>query len=268
MSTLITGGTGLIGSVLAEKLLTRGERVVLFDAAPAETRLALLRVYGDNLHVVRGDVQSLAELVDAIRKHRVAAVVHLAFVLGGEGNRVPERATRINILGTVNALEAARLSGVERVLLASSIAAYGSDDQYPPELLPLREDVPLYVCRTLPVYGGGKVHTEHLAEAYAEYHGLVVGGMRPSIVYGYGRESGASAFLAELIDRPAVGEAARAPFGDASMSLVYVEDVAEQYLALLTVDRAVLARRRFFNTGGDTCTVRELADIVRRVIPH
>src|SRR5215468_7796315 len=91
MSTLITGGTGLIGSALAEKLLTRGERVVLFDAAPAETRLALLRAHGDNLHVVRGDVQSLAELVDAIRKHRVDAVVHLAFVLGGEGNRVRER---------------------------------------------------------------------------------------------------------------------------------------------------------------------------------
>ena len=73
MSTLITGGTGLIGS-------------------------------------------ALAELVDAIRTHKVAAVVHLAFVLGGEGNRVPERATRINILGTVNALEAARLSGAANLL--------------------------------------------------------------------------------------------------------------------------------------------------------
>ena len=267
MSTLITGGTGLIGSALAEKLLARGERVVLFDAAPAETRLAPLRAHGDKLQVVRGDVQSLAELVDAIRTHKVAAVVHLAFVLGGEGNRVPERATRINILGTVNALEAARLSGVERVLLASSITVYGSDDQYPPELLPLSEDVPLYVCRTMPIYGGGKVHTEHLAQAYAEYHGLVVGGMRPSIVYGWGRERGASAFLGELIDRPALGLPVRVPMGDARVSLVYVDDVAEQYLALLTVDRAVLARRRFFNTGGDTCTIRELAETVRRVVP-
>jgi nucleoside-diphosphate-sugar epimerase len=48
---------------------------------------------------------------------------------------------------------------------------------------------------------------------------------------------------------------------------VYVEDVAEQYLALLTVDRTVLACRRFFNTGGDTCTIHELADTVRRIIP-
>jgi nucleoside-diphosphate-sugar epimerase len=267
MTTLITGGTGLIGSVLADKLLARGERVVLFDAAPAESRLAALRAHGDQVQIVRGDVQALGELIDAARRHRVSAIVHLAFLLGGAANLAPERATRINVLGTVNALEAARLSDVERVLLASSIAVYGADDQYPPELLPLREDVPLYVCRTQPIYGGGKVHTEHLAQAYAEYHGLVVGGLRPSIVNGWGRERGASAFLGEVIDKPAIGQPASVRFGDSRVSLVYVEDVAEQYLALLTVDRAVLARRRFFNTGGDTCTIRELADTVRRLIP-
>src|SRR5215470_14549571 len=111
MTTLITGGTGLIGSALAEKLLGRGERVVLFDAAPAEARLAALRRHGDHLQVARGDVQSIAELVEASRKYKVTAIVHLAFILGGEGNLFPERATRVNILGTVNALEAARLTG-------------------------------------------------------------------------------------------------------------------------------------------------------------
>ena len=238
-----------------------------FDAAPAEARLAALRGHGDRFQIVRGDVQSLAELVGAIRQHHVTALVHLAFILGAEANRIPEKATRVNMLGTVNALEAARLLGLERVLLASSITVYGADEQYPPEALPLREDVALHVCRTMPVYGGGKLHTEHLAQAYAEYHGVVVGGMRPSVVYGPGRERGASAFLAEMIDRPALGQPVKVPAGDARVSFVHVEDVAAQYAELLHADRAVLARRRFYNTGGDTATVRELADIVRRLVP-
>jgi UDP-glucose 4-epimerase len=268
MTTLITGGTGLIGLALAEKLLGHDERVVLLDWVVNEAPLQPLRRHGERVQVVRGDVQSLGEMLDTIRRHRVEAIVHLAFVLGAEANRMPERATRVNVVGTVNALEAARLAGVPRVLLASSIAVYGSDDQYRPDQLPLDEDVPLHVCRTLPVYGGGKLYTEHLAQVYAEHHGLVVGGLRPSVVYGAGRSRGGSAFLNQVIDRAALGQPAAVRFGDASVSFVYVDDVAEQFLALLKVDRAVLARRRFFNTGGDTATVRELADTVRAVMPE
>ena len=64
-----------------------------------------------------------------------------------------------------------------------------------------------------------------------------------------------------------MGEPATVGFGDALVSLVYVEDVADEFLALLDADPRVLARRRFFNTGGDTCTVRELAAIVKRILP-
>jgi UDP-glucose 4-epimerase len=266
-TTLITGGTGLIGAALAAQLLARDERVVLFDAAPAGPRLEALSRHGDRVTLVRGDVQSLAELADCMRAHRPRAVVHLAFVLGADGNKAPERATRINILGTVNALEAARLTGVPRVLIASSIAVYGSDDQYPPDALPLTEDAPAWVCRSLPIYGGGKLHGEHLAQAYAEHHGLVTGGLRPSVVYGWGRASGSSAFLGAVIDKPAVGEPVSVPFGDAAISFVHVDDVAGQFAALLDADRGVFARRRFYNTGGDTVTVRQLADTVRRLIP-
>ena len=267
LTTLITGGTGLIGAALAGDLLRRGQRVVLFDAVPAEARLAGLRRHAEALAVVRGDVQSLGELSEAVRAHRPHAIVHLAFVLGAEGNRAPERATRVNILGTVNVLEAARLLGVPRVLLASSIAVYGSDDQYPPDALPLGEEAAPFVCRSLPIYGGGKLHGEHLAQVYAEHHGLVTGGLRPSVVYGWGRSTGSSAFLGEVIDKPAVGEPARVPFGDAAVSFVYVDDVAAQFAALLEAEPAVFARRRFFNTGGDTCTVRELAATVGRLVP-
>lgn len=268
MATLITGGTGLIGACLAEKLLVRGGRAVLFDLVPAEWRIRhLTDAPEERLQVIRGDVASLAELLSTIREYRVTAVVHLAYVLGAESNATPELATRVNIMGTANVLEAARLAGVERVMLASSIAAYGADERYAPEMLPLGEDAPLYVAEGLPIYGGGKVYLEHLGTHYARRYGLVVAGLRPSIVYGWGRQRGASAFAGELVDRPAVGEPVTVGFGDARVSLVYVEDVAEQFLALLKADPAAFARRRFFNTGGDTCTVRDLAETVRRLLP-
>jgi nucleoside-diphosphate-sugar epimerase len=155
MATLITGGTGLIGARLAAGLLERGERVVLLDLAIAEWRIAPLRSHGDRLTVVRGDVQSLAELLDALETHRVTALVHLAYVLGGESNTRPELATRVNILGTANALEAARLAGVGRVLLASSIAVYGADGQYRPGELPLHEEAAQHVAAGVSVYEVG-----------------------------------------------------------------------------------------------------------------
>jgi nucleoside-diphosphate-sugar epimerase len=171
------------------------------------------------------------------------------------------------MIGTSNVLEAARFGGVARVLLASSIAVYGADEEYGPDELPLREEVPLRVARGVPIYGAGKVYLEHLGARYATRYGLTVAGLRPSIVYGWGRERGASAFAGEIVDRAAAGEPASVDFGDARVSLVYVEDVAAQFLALLDADPARFERRRFFNTGGDTCTVRELADIVRRLVP-
>ncbi|MFQ5520327.1 MAG: NAD-dependent epimerase/dehydratase family protein [Candidatus Methylomirabilia bacterium] len=268
MTTLITGGTGLIGACLAGKLLARGERVVLFDLAPAEWRImSLMEHGGDRLRVVRGDVVSLVDLLDVLRAWGVTAVVHLAYVLGAESNAHPELATRVNLLGTLNVLEAARLGGVTRVVLASSIAVYGSDDDYRPEELPLIEEAPLYVAKGLPVYGAGKIYLEQLGAHYANRYKLTVAGLRPSIVYGWGRQSGASVFAGALVDRAVVGEPATVGFAEARVSLVYVEDVAEQFLALLEADPARFVRRRFFNTGGDTCIVRELAETVGRLLP-
>jgi nucleoside-diphosphate-sugar epimerase len=268
VATLITGGTGLIGAVLAEKLLARNERVVLFDAAPAPWRIAHLEAgAAARLAVVRGDVTSLVEVMDAVRGHDVTAIVHLAYVLGAESNASPEQATRVNVGGTTSVLEAARFAGVRRVLLASSIAVYGADERYRPEQLPLGEDVPLWVASGLPIYGGGKVYLEHLGQHYTARYGLDVAGLRPSIVYGWGRQRGASVFAGELVDRAVAGEPVSVGFGDARVSVVYVDDVAEQLLALLDADAGRFRRHRFFNTGGDTVTVRQLAETVQRVVP-
>ena len=58
MTTLITGATGLVGTTLADQLLSAGERVVLFDVVLPEARVAALRRQGERLRLVRGNVQA------------------------------------------------------------------------------------------------------------------------------------------------------------------------------------------------------------------
>lgn len=268
MNVLITGGTGLIGSRMAERLLEDGDQVVLLDRAPDADRIEGLRSrHGERVQVVQGDVLSFANLGDAMRQGPVDAVVHLAYVLGAESNAQPQTATEVNVVGTVNVLETARLLGVQRVVMASSISVYGADDDYPEADLPLREDAPLHVARDLPVYGGAKLYLEKLAQHYRSAYGMVVAGMRPAVVYGWGRKTGATGWMSALVEGPVAGRPASVGFGDAKISLVYVDDVAEQFIALLRAPREAFTDTWFFNTGGDTSTVREVADIVRELVP-
>lgn len=268
MNVLITGGTGLIGSRMAERLVEEGNDVVLLDRVPDQQRVADLRTrHPDRVRVVQGDVLSFANLGDAMRQGPVDAVVHLAYMLGSESSAQPQAATEVNITGTVNVLETARLLGVQRVVMASSIAVYGGDDDYRPEDLPLTEHAPLHVARDLPVYGGGKLYLEKLAQHYRDAHGMLVVGMRPAVVYGWGRRTGATSWMSALVEGPALGRPASVGSGDARISLVYVDDVAEQFLALLKTPQEAFTDTFFFNTGGDTTTVREVADLVRELVP-
>ena len=119
----------------------------------------------------------------------------------------------------------------------------------------------------MPIYGAGKVYLEHLAAHYGTFYGIEAVGLRPSIVYGPGRRTGATGWVVALIEDPALGRSVTVGCGDASMSLIYIEDVADQFDALLAAPSSAFAARRFFNTGGDTCTMRELAQLVQTIVP-
>lgn len=264
MTTLITGGTGLLGAAVAKRLVEHGERPVLLDAAP---NLARLEGFADRVTVVRGDVRNLHALLHVAREHRATRLLHLAYLMGPDSDADPLGATQVNVLGTLNAFEAARVLSLERVCLASSIAVFGNDGEYPPEAFPLGEDAGRLLALGIPVYSAGKLYAEVVGELYAQRYGVFLCGLRPGVVYGYGRSAAATAFSGDLISRPALGEAIRVENGDSAVSMLYVEDVADQFVALLSAARSKI-RRRFYNTGGDRVTVREIAETVRRVLPE
>ena len=266
MRVLVTGGTGIIGSLTGRKLADRGHRVRLLDVAPDPVAVARNGGEAGGVEVVAGDVLSFGDVGAAARD--VDAIVHLAYSLGEATNRRPYAATQLNVQGTATVLEVARLLGVRRVVLASSIAVYGSDGSYAPEELPLTEDAATRLAPGMPLYGAGKLYLEKLAQVYRTTHGLLSVGIRPSPVYGPGGVRGVSGWLSRVIEGAAAGETVQVDRGDARISLVHVEDVAEQLVRLVELDAGAFTDRHFFNTGGDATTVRELAALVQELVPE
>jgi nucleoside-diphosphate-sugar epimerase len=115
MTTLITGGTGFLGSYVARHLVQeKGERdVVLFDRVPTPV---LVEEIADDIHIVSGDITEPFELIGAVRRFDVDKIVQIAFIVGG-GTADPSTDSknrdnlapylRVQCMGTANVFECA-----------------------------------------------------------------------------------------------------------------------------------------------------------------
>lgn len=123
---LITGGAGFIGSALANQLVKLGNEVRVIDDLTTGSQEYLL----PDIHFTRGDVQDVSRLWSLLQD--VDCVYHLAArVSVAESVLYPGDYNRINTGGAVNLMEAMRDAGVNRVVLASSGAVYGTQKQQP-----------------------------------------------------------------------------------------------------------------------------------------
>lgn len=260
MAILITGGTGFLGSYLARHLLEEGEGpIVLFDVMINEENIADLR---DRVTIVQGDQSEAIEVLEAVRKHDVTEIVHLGYAIG-ELNNQPERAIQINVNGTNEIFQIARVLGLKRVVWASSGAAYGYHPTIPAEAEPLREDAKM---NPLSLYGACKLFNEHVAEDYARRFGLDHIGFRLTSIYGLGRSSRrliGRDFYSRLVEHAVAGEAYTTPLPEQVFNWTYVEDVARAFHTAL---RAPKPQVRIFNVSGDANTVRESVEFVRSEI--
>ena len=129
---LVTGARGFGGSWLARSLLADGVTVVsLNNANDRLSGLDLLEI-ADDVVDVEGDVRDAELVAKVIADHGVGTVYHLAAqAIVGEANASPVPTFESNIEGTWTVLEACRVGGVERVIVASSDKAYGPHDQLP-----------------------------------------------------------------------------------------------------------------------------------------
>jgi nucleoside-diphosphate-sugar epimerase len=261
-TVLVTGGTGFVGAYLAADLLDHGHRVVAYDRSTDTRTLERVGV-ADDVTVWGGDVTDPTALARAVRETGATRVVHLAALLATAARENPRAAAEVNVVGTNTVFEVARLlpDQVERVAWASSSTAYAPPERYGDRFV--TED-DLVAPATL--YGATKTYNERQAWVYGEEYGVSHVALRPTVAYGPYRETGGSAFLSKLVERPALGDPVEVGYGDQLVDWQYVRDVARAFrLAAFTPDDDL--SRRVYNVRGELATVREAAETVERIVP-
>jgi UDP-glucose 4-epimerase len=248
-TVLITGGAGFIGSNLAIRLATAGDRVRILDDLSVGDRAYLTDVPHELVVAPLADREAVRA---AIRG--ADAVVHLAARAGiPDSVEDPIGTFETNVARLVELLDAARLAGVGRFVFASSNAAAG--DHEPPAD---ERDLPHPVSP----YGASKLAGEAYCQAYAATYGLAACALRFSNAYGP-RSLHKKSVVAAWLRAALAGEPIEIHGdGQQTRDFVFVDDLADAVRAALDAPPAVVAGELFQVGTGVETTVNQLADAV------
>jgi UDP-glucuronate 4-epimerase len=246
MAVLVTGGAGFIGSHIVERLIARGDEVVVLDDLnnyydPAIKERNLAGVAGQpGLHLVRGDIADEAAVGQAFAMSRIRAVVHLAARAGVRPSLSdPLLYERANIRGALQILEQSRREEVERVVFASSSSVYGLTSH-----TPFKESDP--ADRPISPYSATKRAAELLCYTYSHLYELPIVCMRLFTVYGPRQRPDLAihAFTRSIWNGQPIQV-----FGDGTSARDYtfVDDIVDGILTAL--DRPVPFAYEIFNLG-------------------
>lgn len=255
---LITGGAGFIGSHLAERLLPDNE-VVVYDNFRRDA-LSSAKLTDPKLTVIKGDVMDKGALEEAMKG--CDAVVHMASIAGVDTVlKNPVKTMRIAMIGTDNALEAARTGeGVRRFIDFSTSEVFG---RYAYHVTEFDSTTLGAVGEARWTYAVAKLATEHLAMNYHKEFGLPACSIRPFNVYGP-RQVGEGA-VHHFIRRALAGEDLTIHNeGSQIRAWCYIDDIIDAVVLCLEKEEAV---GHAFNIGNarSTVTIYNLAELVLRL---
>jgi UDP-glucose 4-epimerase len=233
MRVLVTGGSGFLGSHIADALSAAGHETIVFDLAPS-------RWLRPDQKMVVGDILDAVALARAMRG--CDAVYHLAAMADiNEALDSPRRTVEVNVMGTVNVLEAARIHAVRRVIFASSIYVYSNQGSF---------------------YRTTKQACEHLVNDYHERFGLEFTVLRFGSLYGPRADRSNSVFrllsqaLSERrIDYYGTGEEVR--------EYIHVLDAAGMSVDVLGPE---FANQYIHLTGRERMTSRDMLTMIREIM--
>ena len=255
MRVLVTGGYGFIGSHVLRQLVAGGHEVACVDLSGPSPVASVVEA---DVEDIRGDVTDPVEVYDAVAGFEPDRIVHLASLLGRGSQSRPRKAIEVNLLGTTHVLEAAATFDVERVVAASSSAAYGN---IPTGESRFDEET---IQRPVSVYGLTKYAVERIGGVYAEQHGLEFAAIQPTHGLGPDRVRG-NVEDAFIVKAAVSGTPITVPNVDYPIEVIYVEDEARAFV-LATLADAVPHDTYVIGTG-EQATLVDIVDMVREEVP-
>ena len=261
MTTLITG-LGLVGTSYAQLALKRGENIVFYDIAPRKDFI-LTKLGAANVTVVQRDVRDLPALIETMQKHKVDTVLHTAGLIGGKVANPIYTGLQINVMGTINVAEAVRLTGVKRLVHASTFGIY---DRRGGEPAPIDES---FNRGPGEAYGNSKVAKELILEAYQRLYGFELIMLRLANVYGVGHFAGGSGggeMLQNMLRTGIRGGVAKIPQESTrDFEYIYYKDLGR---ALDKTARLPLTGPVTLNIGtGVVVKFDDLVDLAKKLLP-
>jgi UDP-glucose 4-epimerase len=236
VKSVVTGGAGFIGSHVVDALTARGDEVLVLDDLSSGKRENLTGALEAGATAIELDVADAQAVFDAIEGFKPESVFHLAAQIDVRRSMAdPGFDARLNVVGTVNVLEAAARAGVSRLLFTSTGGAiYGEGDDRSDEL-PFAESA---TCEPFSVYGQSKLAAEGYIDLFARTRELPAGTVRLGNVYGPRQDPATEAGVVAIFCGLARDGGRPTVFGTGRQTrdYIHVADVVDALLAMEATD--------------------------------
>ena len=230
MRVLVTGGAGFIGSHLVEKLLATGHEVIILDDFndfyDPQIKHANIAGFASDVTICRVDLRDSESVRSVFRHEKIDTIAHLAARAGVRPSiQHPRLYYDTNVTGTLHLLEAARVTGIQRFIFASTSSVYGVSKP-----VPFSEDQ--HLTQTLSPYGATKIGGEFLCSTYSHLYQMRVVALRYFTVYGPRQRPDLA--IHQFTRRIYAGQPID-QFGDGSTrrDYTYIDDIIQGTLAAL-----------------------------------
>ncbi len=259
MRILVTGGAGFIGSHLVERLLATGHEVSVLDDFndfyDPEIKRANVAGFASDVALHQVDLRDSAAVHRVFDSQKVDAVIHLAARAGVRPSILePKLYYDTNVAGTLNLLEAARQSGIERFIFASSSSVYGIC-----KTVPFSEDV--HLTQTISPYAATKVAGEFLCSTYSHLYQMRIVALRFFTVYGARQRPDLAIhqFTRKIDSGQPIDQ-----FGDGTTrrDYTYIDDIIQGVMAAISYDGPLYD---LFNLGeSETIQLKDLIAAIEK----